>query len=1261
MQNAVKIALCLMFVGLIAFGQVGNGTITGTVTDPAGAVIAGAAVQVKNADTGVVYSGATTSAGNYTITDLPVGTYVVTVTVTGFKTYTHSNLALGAATTLREDVPLQVGASTESVTVTAEASLLHTESAELSHNVSIDAIDALPLIGIGSVNSGTSGYRNPYNTLLTLPGISSYNSSGTFVLNGLGAAFALTETMRVDGQDSTSRLFGTYDYTQMAQPSADAIQEIAYQTSNYAPEFGQAGIAVINMTMKSGTNQYHGSGFDYFVNEDLNAGEAFSRSGGCLSGTTSVQACSQTGGSGGRYSPRGRRNDFGGTMGGPVYIPKIYNGHNKTFWFFNYEEFLETNLYSFNDTVPTAAYLKGDFSAISTNGTCSACAQLGISPGPLGTPKVQVDPNGNNVYANEIFDPLSRAQATSGPLAGQGYAIPFMNNQIPIARFDQVSLKILNFVPAATNANYANNYTPSEPGQRYSAIPSFRIDHNIDAKDKLSFYYSENTTANQINPTLGGADGLPNTITQARGSFITNYQERANYDRTLTPTLLLHIGAGLYHQSFVDNSPEITFQPQSVLGLTGFLANRNFPLVQTGAGNYGGMINLGPTAGQGPSYEMRPTGTTNLTWVRGKHTYKVGAEMQYEQAYSKPHPLVTMSTNNGPTGDPFTNANSYGSFSPGFGFASFLLGDYTNVSQSVPIDTRIATFDWAIFIQDSWKVTRKLTLDYGIRWDYDTPNKEQYNRWAQLDATLPNPVAGNHPGAIQFAGNTPNFYKPAYPYALGPRLGIAYQLDKKTVLRGGWGVNYQFVASNAGATLSSPGSYNLQANSPAYVPSAGCGGATTNCQFVNIETPGVIKSPTWPSTNAFQDPNPGATSPAPTVPDGQQNRPPRINQWSVGFQREITRDFVMEATYIGNHAVWTPGSYGFLSQESPQLWAKYGLYPIPGTGPAGYNNEADRLLLTQSISSASVIQAMNARGITNLLPYAGFPTSSSLQSALYPFPQFGNLNPSGSPTGDTKYNSLQIKATKRFSHNFTGGGAYTWGQGFTRAARQDFFNPLSAQWALQQIPPQVLTFNATYTTPKASFLPKVVNEITRGWLIGWYSTYQSGAFLTPPTSVVNPNQLSSEDVLVSGQPLYNVANINNIHSYNPYYTQLLNPNAWAPCPTNQTCMATGNYIKGFRNLRNPSENANIGRNFRIKERMNLQVRMEFVNIFNRTEMTLPQGFVSATSNPQAPASKNALGIYTAGFGIINEYAAPSTSPTLAQLPRQGTLIARFSF
>lgn len=205
---SLKLIAILVVAASLAFGQVGNGTITGTVTDPAGAVVAGAMVEAKNAETGVVYRATSTTTGNYTIGDLPVGTYTVSVTVTGFKSYSHSNLVVAATQTLRENVPLQIGASTESVNVTAEASLLTTESAELAHNVTLTQIDELPLLGIGTVNAGTSGYRNPYNTMLTLPGVSGYSSSGLFTLNGLGGAATLTETMRTDGQDSTSRIFG---------------------------------------------------------------------------------------------------------------------------------------------------------------------------------------------------------------------------------------------------------------------------------------------------------------------------------------------------------------------------------------------------------------------------------------------------------------------------------------------------------------------------------------------------------------------------------------------------------------------------------------------------------------------------------------------------------------------------------------------------------------------------------------------------------------------------------------------------------------------------------------------------------------------------------------------------------------------------------------------------------------------------------------------------------------------------------------------
>jgi len=383
----------------------------------------------------------------------------------------------------------------------------------------------------------------------------------------------------------------------------------------------------------------------------------------------------------------------------------------------------------------------------------------------------------------------------------------------------------------------------------------------------------------------------------------------------------------------------------------------------------------------------------------------------------------------------------------------------------------------------------------------------------------------------------------------------------------------------------------------------------------------------------------------------------------------------MEASYVANRGVWEQGSVfaasgplGFLSQIPASRFAQYGLYPYPGTGPTGYNNDADRALLTQPITSTAVVQKLAAAGIPyGGLPYTGF-NGTSLLSAIYPFPQFGALAPSGSATGNSMYNSLQVKATKRLSHGLQASGAYTWAKGFVRPTRQDFFNPQSAVWQLQQIPPQVLTFNVTYTVPRFKFLPKYVDKFVEDWQLGFFANYQSGIYLSPPVSPT-ANFLPSEDRRVAGQPLY-LKDINNIHGYNPYTDIILNPAAWAPCPTNSVCTAATNtplpaaavFYSDFRGPRQPKENANIGRNFRFgKEgRYDLYIRGEFVNIFNRTIMPNP----NSTTNPAIAPTKNNLGIYIAGFGVINAYNAPNTGPAAGTVPlvgRTGTIIARFSF
>ncbi|MBV8845038.1 MAG: carboxypeptidase regulatory-like domain-containing protein, partial [Bryobacterales bacterium] len=1180
--------VCLGAAGLTALGQGVNGTITGTVTDPSGSVVLGAAVDATNVETGVLYTAASTSTGNYAIPNLPVGTYTVTAKVPGFKTYTHTNLAIAAGQVLKEDVTLEVGSAAESVTVSVEASLLKTESGETAHNVTVKEMDELPLLVI------TAGYRNPYATLTTLPGSAGAGTGGGVVVNGLGGN-GTNAAYRIEGQDSSNRVFNLTEYPGMSQANVDAIQEISYQTSNYAPEFGQGGGMVVNMTMKSGTNQYHGSAFEYFVNEDLNAGYPFSISGG---------PGSLTGGSGGKYRPFYRRHDFGGTLGGPIIIPKLYNGKDKTFFQWSYEEFHYNQTFTFNDTVPTPAYRTGDFSAISSNGTCSLCAAYQIPTTGLGGAGY-TDALGRPMFANEVYDPLTRTTLANG----LQYANPFPNNMVPATRFNGTALAMQALFPNPNpgNTNLTSNYSGSISGGQFSHIPTLKIDQIISSKDKLSFYWSRNNVETQINTGPFAADGLPLEIGQYRGGLIPTNTWRLNYDRTLTPTLLLHFGAGYLDTIFNDRAPFLSFDP-SAFGLTGFIQHRQFPsvtgmLAPTPLGGtpppgaaYGGMQNIG-TSGQLQSWihEERPTLNANATWVKGAHRYKAGAEYQIEGVigYNADLSGVTLATGVGPTSQPFQPSVSFNGFTQGFGYASFLLGDFASINQTPNfVGVRNGYQQWGVFVQDSWKVTRKLTVDYGVRWDYATAQKEEHGRLGQIDPATPNSNAGGRLGAIRYAGTCNcDFYKPTYPYAIGPRIGVAYQIDPKTVFRGGWGISYQYIAGFAGTIVSTPGSTTIPVQ-------------PNGAQYINVATPGSIVAPQFPTNDQSAWPIAGTTGAPPAVtngvfvPDANQNRPPRINQFSVGFQRELTRNFVVEASYVANRAVWLQGPtggsgpLGFLSQISPQTYAHYGFYPYPGTGPCSsgggvcastsYNNDQDRNLLTQPLSNGTVQQALAARGFPNFLPYSGFPLGNSLQTALYPFPQFTSIsatgvatpiNPSGSPTGNSKYDSLQIKATKRFSHNLQGTGAFTWGQAFNRATRQDFFNPASAVWALQNIPPLALTFNAIYTAPKASFLPKFINALSKDWQLGWYSRYQSGPYLSPPISPT-ANFLPSEDIRVPGQPLYTPGvNINDHASFNAYYTQVLNPKAWAPCPTNSVCAATAVLYKDFRGPRIPSENA----------------------------------------------------------------------------------------
>ena len=1221
-MRILTLGLLSLLIPVAAFSQAGNGTITGTITDPTGASIAGAAVEVKNADTGVTTPTVSTATGAYTASNLPPGAYSVSVTAPGFKRYNRTGLNLAAAQTLGIDVSLEVGANTDSVTVSAEASLLKTESGDVVQNITVEQLQDLPVLGIGGANAGSSGVRNPFNSTVLIPGVV-YNPNFTMIVNG---APGNTAAYRIEGLDNTNH---TVNYAlQENQPSADAIQEVAIQTSNYAAEFGQAGGGLFNITMKSGTNQYHGSIYEYLVNEDLNAAFPFTNDG-----------------SGHKLRPRSRRNDFGGTVGGPVWIPKVYNGHNKSFFFFSFEEFRESSGYNPSNTVPTAAYRNGDFSAISPNGGANFNPSLGVPSAPIATDLI-----GRPIFANEIYDPTTR-----GTQNGVAFANPFPNNIIPTSRITPFALGVQKLVPAPINGNYIENYAGYNLAARVSKIPSIKLDQSVGSKGKFGFYWSTTGTDAQYSTPNGNADGFPDVISTNRGTFIHALTERLNYDHTVTPTLLLHLGAGYSRISFLDSSAYTNgggkFDCASI-SLVGCETSFNFPTITTlvpttSASALGGQQQLGNSTAHTQTYTERPSFNANTTWVHGNHTSKFGGEVWLQGNITQPPSGVSLTFGVNATAQPI-NVN-LGGQQMGFQYASFLLAGASSMTQTAPLDARMGKSQWAFFAQDSWKVSRKLTVDYGLRWDYATAAREQYGRSASLGLTTPNPAAGGRLGAPIFEATCNCTFVSNYPWAFGPRLGMAYQLNPKTVIRGGWGFVYSFAP-------------DLAQSSAASLVSAPAG---TNA-FANVSVAGSLPQPVWPNFSPGQSPLPGQITgfTGLSLVDPHQSRPPRQDQWSIGIQREVSRDFVVEASFVGNVGVWWPGARGYLNQVSPATFKQFGLDP--------YNNPADAQLITQPLSNPSVIAKVG-----NYLPYAGYSTANTLYNALRPFPQFSTITDSGSPTGKTWYDSLQVKATKRMSHGLQVNGAFTWSKSLTLMTPENFFAPDSSFKSIQSTDqPFLLTMNILYQT-QTYFKNRALALVTKDWQFGAFTQYGSGLPLTPPAATGNTSGgLVSSEMYRTGQPLF-LKDL-NCGCINPWFDQVLNPAAWAnpaantfgPGPTPSAIPAvTGLYYSDFRQARRPQENFNIGRNFRIgrgDRPVVLSVRAEFSNIFNRTQIGNP-----VTTNPAGGLTRDKVtGYVNGGFGGINDVVAVGATPSftqngnvgqLYQQPRQGTIVARITF
>jgi hypothetical protein len=643
---------------------------------------------------------------------------------------------------------------------------------------------------------------------------------------------------------------------------------------------------------------------------------------------------------------------------------------------------------------------------------------------------------------------------------------------------------------------------------------------------------------------------------------------------------------------------------------------------------------------------------------------------------------------------------------------------------------------FGLFMQDTWKVTRKLTLDYGLRWDYGTYSQEEYGRGNAFSTTAINQNAANHPGGSIFEATCNCKFVSNYPYQIGPRVGIAYQIDRKTVFRGGAGVVYQsagFVGGAAADTLSSPPGPNTGDPSTRL---SGCI-AGLNC---GAQLNGVTNlHPFWPDFSAGAGFTPGTIQSfgSPTLIDPNAMRSPRVYQFSAGLQREIHRNLVVEASYVGNRSIWLPAAgFGFGGPEYDSLniltqsLLNQFQFQVPVNGNVTAADIASRTLLQQSLGTETPAQqsALALQGVGQVpgttctakscpsLPYAGYPTSGKVNAVFLPFPQYGVINPTGSPLGKSWYDGLQIVATQRLTHGLSMNANYTFSKGLVETSSIDPLNPIIGKTLSPSDLPHQFRFSADYVVPRIHSGNKILGNKTLSyvlgdWGIGWYGQYQSAPALTVPGNVAGgpnavnnasstgaifcpytdannlgcndpisdwlgygpgPAQLRPGNDPATNQPwspwseswtdlngVHHTDLINiNCHCYNPTTTNVLNPDAWISNPAGSFAANQQTVIRSFRGIRLPQENANVSRIFRIKERMTLQIRVEFQNIFNRLQLNAPGGAVVTSGGGVGFTTKPNItnGLFTGGFGTFGNIQANGTGN-----PRTGTFVARLQF
>jgi hypothetical protein len=1133
MKNGILRLLLSVAVSFGLSAQTPTGTIQGNVTDPSDAAVGEATVTITNSGTNESKTLRTDSSGHYILPFLKPGTYSVIVAASGFRQVKTDNITVEVAQNRSVDFKLPVGTVSEQVEVQATGAPIETNSSTLGQVIDSKRVIDLPLNG-----------RNPFSLATLVPTVSNVGNASTPHIGG--SRNAINEE-QLDGVSNILPENNVGNTTAAYTPIVDSVQEFSVQTNALAAEYGRFGGGVINLVTKSGTNRFQGDLFDFSRNSILNANDYFANRAG-------------------KDKPDSSTRQYGGVLGGPIWSPHVYNGHDRSFFFFGFQGTNSTNAGVVTDTVPTAAVRSGDFSALSAG----------------------------------IFDPLTVHSGPNGSLVRD----PFPGNVIPVTRFDPVAVKAFTFFPqpnAGLPGAQTNNFVVAGNSTSDTYQWDSRIDHNFADWWRMFLRFSHSwNKSTQI-------EDYGNAASQGGGGPTAGGAWSASMDHTFTinPTMVADVRYGL-SRSYVKRTPfSAGFDPATLglpASLTQVAAQRVLQFPRFAFSNGAGLGDTGYVdLIENP---MAHSITVSLTRTNARHTLKFGGEYRklFINFTQYGFPDGQFNFDQTWTQQILTNANGTGS-----PYASFLLGlpgsgQVTHEPTAADASSYIASY-----LQDDWKITKTFTVNLGLRWDIERPRTERYNQLSYWDPTLPSPLqglvpasacpsCGNLVGQLLFVNGTGRYGRHQGPIqwnSFGPRAGFAWNVFNKTVIRSGFGIFFAPSALQAAGTSGAPGTEGFNSSTQFL--------GTTNNQQTILAT---LRNP-FP--NGFNLPKGAAGGPLTDVGlavgesyfDSYRN--PYSEEWNFNIQRELPGQITLEVGYLGNH----------------------GLFLVDGDPGQPYDQ-----LPTSYLALGNTLLSSVPNPFYGLISTPGSPLAQptvQYNQLLRPFPQYNGVNSFRKPRATSMYHGFTVRLDKRLSNGLTFLVSFTASKtmdnsaaavtylGPTSGTRADQYNG-RLEWAVSpQDVSRTVVSSIVYELPFGKgrrFLkgmPRYANALVTGWQANGILTFSTG------TPIVLNAAVNQTGIFTMNERPNN--NGQSASVSNQSIGQWFNTSVFSQ-PAAFTIGTAGRTLPDVRNPGVTDADLSLFKNnyFGKENRYNFQFRIEAFNALNHTQ------FGTANANIQNGAS-----------------------------------------